>query len=367
MDPIEFYHQAIISGQYRHDKAQLSVIDAFQEVYDSLVRAEKKSSNPFARTLKRLFSKKSGHVRGLYLWGDVGRGKTWLMNQFYACLPFDNKVRLHFHHFMLSVHERLSDLKNQKDPLKIMARDFASAYRVLCLDEFIVTNITDAMLLYGLLDALFENGVTLIATSNRVPDDLYLNGLQRARFLPAIELIKQNTSVVHLDSTIDHRLALLEQDDVYYTPISSDTNKVLGQRLQALATDNIRMGRSLTILNRVVPTIACATEIAWFDFNMLCDAPRAAQDYIQLANDFHTIILSDVPILDKYLDDKARRFIYLIDELYDNKVKLIMSAEAPPDELYKGDMLKFAFNRTSSRLIEMRSKEYLEKPHLSSQ
>ena len=367
MNPTERYQRAIESGSYQDDAAQRVAIKAFQRIYDNLVIADKRSKTLVNRAFHKLAGRKREPIQGLYIWGDVGRGKTWLMNQFYESLPFDNKVRLHFHHFMLTVHERLSELKNQKDPLKIMARDFAAEYRVLCLDEFIVTNITDAMLLYGLLDALFGYGVTLIATSNRVPDDLYLNGLQRKRFLPAIALIKQKTRELHLNSSTDHRLALLQQADIYYTPISEDTNKKLGQRLQTMAINNIKMGKVLNILNREIQTIACADEIAWFDFNALCDAPRAAQDYIELAREFHTIVVSNVPVLDEYQDDKARRFIYLIDELYDNRVKLIMSSEAQPEELYTGEMLKFAFNRTRSRLMEMRSKEYLSTPHISEQ
>ena len=228
-----------------------------------------------------------------------------------------------------------------------------------------MTNITDAMLLYGLLDELFKKGVTLVATSNRAPDELYKNGLQRERFLPAIDLINQHTRVFHLNSETDHRLALLEQSDVYYSPISDDTDQQLEQRMLVLAAGDIEKNKMLTVLGRPVQTIACANEIAWFDFNVLCGAPRAAQDYIELAQEYRTLILSNVPIMDEYLDDKARRFIYLIDELYDKNVKLIISAAALPNELYIGDMLEFAFNRTSSRLIEMRSVAYLEKPHTS--
>ena len=367
INPTELYEQAVKSGRYQDDAAQRVAIKTLQQIFDELILSQKKSSTYVNRAFRLITGLRPEPVRGLYLWGDVGRGKTWLMNQFYESLPFDNKVRLHFHHFMLSVHARLAELKQQKNPLNVMAKDFADEYCVICLDEFIVTNITDAMLLYGLLDALFHNGVTLIATSNRVPDDLYLNGLQRERFLPAIDLIKQHTRELHLNSPTDHRLALLQQSDVYYTPITHDTDKQLGKRLQTMAIDNIKMGKVLNILNRDIKTIACADEIAWFDFNALCDAPRAAQDYIELAREYHTIVLSNVPVMDEYLDDKARRFIYLVDELYDNRVKLIISSEALPENLYTGDMLKFAFNRTSSRLMEMRSREYLKTPHITEQ
>ena len=302
-------------------------------------------------------------VTGLYIWGDVGRGKTWLMNLFYESLPFDNKLRLHFHHFMLDIHENLAKLHKQKNPLTVIAREYAARYRVLCLDEFIVTNITDAMLLSGLLQALFDNGVTLVATSNRIPDDLYKNGLQRERFLPAIDLIKQHTRVMHIDGDTDHRISLLEQNDIYYSPVSAQTNDELTKRMKLLAPGPISRDHVLTIHKRPIKTVMHADEIAWFEFNILCDAPRATPDYIELARDYHSIILSNVPVMDENMDDKARRFIYLIDELYDRKVKLIISADASPENLYTGDMLRFAFNRTSSRLIEMRSKDYLKKPH----
>jgi cell division protein ZapE len=285
------------------------------------------------------------------------------MNLFYQSLPEQNKLRMHFHHFMLDVHEKLGSLEKQKNPLTAIARDYAARYRVLCLDEFIVTNIADAMLLSGLLQALFNHGVTLVATSNRVPDDLYKNGLQRERFIPAIALIKQHTRIIHMDGNIDHRLALLEQDDIYYSPVTADTSERLAKHMKSLAPGTIIKDQVLTIHKRPVKTVMLADEIAWFEFKTLCDAPRATADYIQLARDYHTIILSNVPLMDENMDDRARRFIYLIDELYDRNVKLIISADASPEKLYTGSMLRFAFNRTSSRLIEMRSKEYLEKPH----
>ncbi len=359
MGPAEQYQRILQSGSHKKDSAQQVAIEAFQQIHDQLP-ANSKPPNSF---MAALFGKKSDAAQGLYLWGGVGRGKTWLMNLFYESLPFEDKQRLHFHHFMLDVHQRLAELKNQKNPLQLIAKDYAEKYRVLCLDEFIVTNITDAMLLYGLLDALFSYDMVLVATSNRVPDDLYLNGLQRERFLPAIDLIKQHTQVLHLGGGTDHRLALLEQTDVYYTPITQTTHAELEQRMLSLATDQIENNKILNVLNREIQTIACADEIAWFDFDVLCNAPRAAQDYIVLAEDFHTLLLSNVPMMSEYHDDKARRFIYLIDELYDKSVKLILSAETLPEQLYTGEMLQFAFNRTRSRLIEMRSEQYLSKPH----
>lgn len=365
MQPIEAYHQHLKKNGFVADPAQEQAVAALQLLHAELVASTTSQITIIKRMLCLLTRCHTTPVQGMYIWGGVGRGKTWLMNLFYESLPFNNKLRLHFHHFMLDVHEKLANLHNRKNPLTVIAKDFAADYQVLCLDEFIVTNITDAMLLSGLLEALFNNGVTLIATSNRVPDDLYKNGLQRERFLPAIELIKQRTHVIHVDGDTDHRIALLEQDDVYYTPITAETNDKLTKRMQSLAPCTISHNSELTILKRPIKTLMHAEEIAWFKFGALCDAPRATPDYIILAREYHTIILSSVPVMDENMDDKARRFIYLIDELYDRSVKLIISADAMPEKLYTGDMLKFAFNRTSSRLIEMRSKEYLEKPHKS--
>jgi cell division protein ZapE len=365
MQPVAAYHRDLKKLGFVTDPAQKQAVDALQQLHGELVANTTSQISAIKRRLCLLINCHATPVRGLYIWGGVGRGKTWLMNLFYESLPFDNKLRLHFHHFMLAVHEKLAILNKQKNPLTLIAEDFAAKYQVLCLDEFIVTNITDAMLLSGLLQELFNNGVTLVATSNRVPDDLYKNGLQRERFLPAIDLIKHHTGVMHMDGDTDHRIALLEQDDIYYTPITTSTNDKLAVRMESLAPGTIIDGHVLTIHKRPVKTLMHADEIAWFEFNTLCDAPRATPDYIQLAREYHTIILSDVPVMDEDMDDKARRFIYLIDELYDRSVKLVISAEAAPEKLYTGDMLNFAFNRTSSRLIEMRSKEYLEKPHES--
>jgi cell division protein ZapE len=365
MRPIEVYHRQLKKTGFVEDSAQKKAVDALQHLHDELL-AHTTAEMPFSRRLLSLFTNRhAAPVKGLYIWGGVGRGKTWLMNLFYESLPFENKLRLHFHHFMLDVHEQLAGLHKLKNPLTVIAGNFAKKYRVLCLDEFIVTNITDAMLLSGLLEALVNNGVTLVATSNRIPDDLYKNGLQRERFLPAIELIKQHAHVMHIDGDTDHRIALLEQDDVYYTPVTAGTDDKLEKRMESLAPGAISYDHVLTIHKRPVKTRMHADEIAWFEFDVLCGAPRAAPDYIELANDYHTIIVSNVPVLDENTDDKARRFIYLIDELYDRCVKLVISADAAPEKLYTGDMLEFAFNRTSSRLIEMRSKEYLEKAHIS--
>jgi cell division protein ZapE len=363
MGPAEKYQDILTNYGFSEDAAQQHVVAALQQLHDQLARGHDHGGNQLTAFMSRLLRRKTTPVRGLYIWGGVGRGKTWLMNLFHETLPFDDKLRLHFHNFMLDVHARLSQLQKQKNPLKQIARDFANRYRVLCLDEFIVTNITDAMLLYGLLDELFNNGVIVVATSNRAPDELYKNGLQRERFLPAIALLKQHTRVMQIDGNTDHRLALLEKADTYYTPISPDIDTRLFERFKSLSSSRIEHDRVLSINDRPVRTRVCGNEIAWFDFDALCEAPRAAPDYIVLARDFHTLILSGVPVMDESREDSARRFIYLIDALYDRNVKLIISAAAVPEQLYCGRILAFPYRRTSSRLIEMRSEAYLEKPH----
>lgn len=346
-----------------NDSVQHTAIEKLALLSDKLIDDRNEPISTWSRIASLLLRHHTEPVIGLYLWGGVGRGKTWLMNLFYEELDITEKNRIHFHHFMLSIHEKLGDLKQQKNPLQIIARQLSEKYRVLCIDEFIVTNITDAMILSELLHALFKHRMCLVVTSNRIPDDLYLNGLQRERFLPAIDQINTHTEVFHLDGGIDHRTSLLEHADIYYCPISDDTNRLLDRQMNDLAITPVIENRTLQILNRDIATIKCSDEVAWFDFKAICSAPRAAQDYIELAHQFTTIFISDIPVMGESTDDKARRFIYLIDELYDRNVKLIVSAMAHPEDLYRGNMLKFAFQRTSSRLIEMRSHHYLSQPH----
>jgi cell division protein ZapE len=367
MSLIEHYTTALQQPDMVSDAAQQQAITKLDALSNALVT---QTSKPFSGFLTRHLplTRHLSTINGLYLWGDVGRGKTWLMNLFYEELPVRKKCRIHFHHFMLDIHEKLDVLSkqksgNRKNPLQSIARDLAEKYRVICIDEFIVTNITDAMILGELLEALFKNSVCLVVTSNRIPDDLYINGLQRERFLPAIELIKTHMEIFHLDGGVDHRTSLLEQSDIYYCPADALVDQTILQRMQELAVTPVTKNRILKILHREIKTRYCSDEVAWFEFETICTSPRAAQDYIALAQQFNTIIVTNIPVMDEYSDDKARRFIYLIDELYDRNVKLIASAEAEPDNLYHGNMLEFAFHRTSSRLIEMRSHQYLSQQH----
>lgn len=363
MSLIKLYQDALSQPDMVQDSAQQEAITKLQTLTEHLQDSEKNSWLFQLLIYSPIKSWRPEPVKGLYLWGGVGRGKTWLMNLFYRQLKIKNKKRIHFHHFMLSIHEQLGELKKQKNPLQVIARNIAKSYRVLCIDEFIVTNITDAMILSELLHTLFKYQVCLVATSNRVPDDLYLNGLQRERFLPAIELIKKHTEVFKLDSGIDHRSALLEHDDIYYLRSDEAAIGKIKQRMQELAISPITESKVLRIFKRDIKTLCCSDEIVWFDFEIICSAPRASQDYIELAEKYNTVIITEIPLLDEYSDDKTRRFIYLIDELYDRNVKLIACAAAEPDALYSGSMLQFAFQRTCSRLIEMRSHKYLSQAH----
>lgn len=375
MSLIEHYHNALKQPDMTHDAAQEQAVVKLENLLLALQAGDELTfSQTLAQQFKKFFPSQQqiNKTQGLYLWGGVGRGKTWLMNLFFDELNITQKKRIHFHHFMLEIHQQLTAINSPartksktKNPLKHIAKQIAKEYKVLCIDEFIVTNITDAMILSELLHALFKYEICLVATSNRVPDDLYLNGLQRDRFLPAIELIKTHTEVFHLDSGVDHRASLLENADTYYTPIDDNTEQKIRIRMQELAITPIIENQVLTIQNREIQTVRASDEIACFAFDTICSTPRASQDYIELAQKFSSIILLNIPLLDEYSDDKARRLIYLIDELYDRNVTLIASAAAEPEKLYNGKMLEFAFHRTSSRLIEMRSQQYLTQSHRS--
>jgi cell division protein ZapE len=300
--------------------------------------------------------------RGLYVWGGVGRGKTWLMDLFFQSLPFKDKQRWHFHRFMQFVHDELKKHQDQPDPLELIAEKTAKKTRVLCFDELFVADIADAMLLGGLFRGLFARGVTLVATSNSPPDDLYKEGLQRARFLPAIKLLKEHTKVVHMDEGVDYRLRQLERATTWFVP-GGDATSELDQLFEVMAGEPGKVDATLTLNHRRLHPHRQADEVIWFTFKELCDGPRGQADYIEIARCYHTVFLSDAPILTGESENQARRFVTLVDEFYDRAVKLIVSAAAPIHELYRGSKLTFEFERTKSRLIEMQSQEYLARPH----
>ncbi len=302
-------------------------------------------------------------IKGLYFWGGVGRGKTFLMDLFYEELETTQKKRLHFHRFMREVHRQLRDLQGEPNPLRKVAASFAAEAKVICFDEFFVSDITDAMLLAGLLDELFRLGVTLVATSNVAPDHLYENGLQRRKFLPAIELLNTYTRVHNLDGGVDYRLRALESAEIYHFPLDDTAESGLVSAFRSLSPDEGKPDIILPIEGRNIATRRCGDGVAWFDFSALCDGPRSQNDYIELAKLFQTVLVGNVPRMDEKKEDQARRFISLVDEFYDRNVKLIISAETHILDLYHGNRLTFEFQRTESRLQEMQSKEYLAREH----
>ncbi|HAZ98452.1 MAG TPA: cell division protein ZapE, partial [Halomonas sp.] len=302
-------------------------------------------------------------VKGLYFWGGVGRGKTYLVDTFYEALPFPEKMRTHFHRFMQRVHNELTHYKGEKNPLTLIAGKFAAEARVICFDEFFVKDITDAMILANLLEALFQRGVVLVATSNIVPDDLYKDGLQRARFVPAIELVNRHCEVVNVDSGIDYRLRALERAEIFHAPLDAAAEKELARSFREIAGQPGEEGAPLEVNHRVLKTRRLHEDVVWFEFAELCDGPRSQNDYIELAREFHTVLVANVPRMDGKMDDQARRFINMVDEFYDRGVKLLMSAEVPVESLYSDGKLTFEFQRTLSRLQEMQSREYLALAH----
>jgi cell division protein ZapE len=360
LSPLERYRQALETRGFEHDPAQARVVEALDRLYHDLVAVQ--PNGAWQRLLTR-FNKRTSPIRGLYIWGAVGRGKTWLMDCFYRSLPFTDKRRLHFHHFMRAVHDELKTLREHEDPLAKVAARWADSTRVICFDEFAVADIADATILGRLLSHLFARGVTLVATSNIAPDDLYKGGLKRELFLPAIGQIKKHTRTIHCDNGDDYRLRQLSQARLYYTPLGRKTDQALDERFEAIAGTVEKSDEPLLIEGREITPRRVADGVAWFGFDALCTGPRSADDYIEIARLFHTVILSDVPRLDADREAETRRFIALVDEFYDRSVKLIVSAAAKTNDLYDGQRLRMEFERTRSRLIEMQSKEYLSRPH----
>ncbi|MBM4197584.1 MAG: AFG1 family ATPase [Gammaproteobacteria bacterium] len=357
------YAAALDRRGFAGDPAQERAIALLSRVAADL-SVERSHRGIAARLSRRLDRPAPPPVRGAYLWGGVGRGKTWVMDLFFESLPFRDKLRYHFHRLMYRVHGRLKSLPNREDPLKIVAAEFAEQARVICFDEFYVTDIADAMILGNLLDALFRRGVTLVATSNIPPEDLYRDGLQRQRFLPAIDLIRGHTEVLQVDAGIDYRLRVLEQAEIWHSPLDTDADTNLSGWFSAIAPDAGTRGQPIEINDRDIPARRRADGIAWFDFAALCAGPRSQDDYIEIARAFQTVILSAVPVMNETSENEARRFIALVEEFYDRRVKLIVSAEAPIETIYRGQRLGQEFERTRSRLLEMQSHDYLAAPHV---
>lgn len=368
MSIVDEYNKQLEQNNFIKDEQQSDIVEQLSDLQKQL-ELHHQHRKSLSHKVTSLFSQQNNSPQGCYIWGDVGRGKTWLMDMFFDTFTEESllgkhKVRLHFHHFMQLIHDQLSLVGEHRNPLKQIARVFAKRYQLLCLDEFHVSDITDAMLLYGLLENLFNEGVVLVATSNQPPDDLYKNGLQRDRFLPAIALIKSNCTSLYLNGPADHRLRLLEKADTWYLTNASTQNE-LESRFLDLVTSPAQRQFSIHINYRRIQTKLYANDMIWFDFMVICGDQRGSADYIEIARQFHTVFISDIPLIDDSKNDKAKRFVNMIDEFYDRNVNLLCSAETKPDGLYTGTQLKFEFKRTISRLQEMRSHEYMQRPHKS--
>lgn len=361
--PRLLYERDLGRGTISADPQQQVAVDALERCFRSLLALQQPRPR-WQSLLPAFLAPRSGPLRGLYLWGGVGRGKTYLMDLFFHALPGERKLRMHFHRFMQRVHQGLREAAGQANPLREVAARIAEQTDVVCFDEFFVSDIGDAMLLANLLEALFEAGVMLVTTSNIPPDRLYERGLQRQKFLPAIDLIKAHTQVLHLDGDLDYRLRSLDRVPVWLQPHDAAACEALERLFEDLCRGlQVLRGQPLEIEGREINCRARTEGVAWFAFADLCRGPRGAADYIELARQYHTIFIMDVPVMGDDRDDEARRFLTLVDEFYDRGVKLVVSAAAAPTGLYTGRELDFAFQRTASRLLEMQTRDYLAGAH----
>src|SRR5690625_3121683 len=354
MNVREYYLKALLVRGFTMDPAQQAALERLKVFKDNRIEFKQARSG----RLRRIFGRPEV-PRGVYLWGGVGRGKSFLMDAFYQTIPLKRKTRLHFHEFMRGVHEELRAVRGRSDPLDEVARRIARRYRLICFDEFHVSDIADAMILYRLLLRLFEYGTSFVMTSNYEPSTLYPDGLHRDRILPAIDLIYERLDVLNVDAGIDYRRQTLSTVRSYLYPLNEETQGELEASYERLI-DTAAMDPVLTIEQRQIKAVARGGNIVWFDFQTLCGGPRSQNDYLALAERFNIVILSDVPRMGPRHASEARRFTWLIDVFYDHKVKLIMSAECPPDELYTDGPMSGEFHRTVSRIVEMQSKEYLQ-------
>ncbi len=350
MTPFEYYQKKIATGEILNDPQQLAVIEKFQTIYKVLLQQPLGFISRF---------RKKHPPRGLYLWGSVGIGKTFLMDTFYYSLPFEEKQRIHFYAFMQEVHHQLRTLQGTKNPLQSIAKNWAQKTRVLCFDELIVNDIADALLLGGLFKALFEQGICLIITSNAPPDDLYKNGLQRELFLPAIAQIKTNLEVVHLQIIDDYRTYYGKHSDYYWYPLTTKTLENMEQSFLKFSQGALPKLTPLQINDRMIRVKKQADAIVWFDFMDICGIPRSQEDYLALTKQFHTILVSNLTRIGAHENDLARSFIRFIDVLYDNQIRLVIAAAQPIEQIYTSGQLLFEFARTRSRLTQMQSGDWL--------
>ncbi|BBL20418.1 hypothetical protein F939_01577 [Acinetobacter radioresistens DSM 6976 = NBRC 102413 = CIP 103788] len=357
VSPAERYSQALSSGQFLPDEAQAQAVQELDRVWHELIHRYKASKKAF-----RCFRRQTA-PRGVYMWGGVGRGKTWLMDQFFESIPFRRKLRMHFHHFMQHVHRELNKLSGQRNPLDLVADQIYKDAVIICFDEFFVSNVTDAMILSDLFQKLFQRGITLVATSNIAPDGLYKNGIHRDRFLPTIEMVKKNCVVLNVDAGVDYRLRVLKQAQLFKAPLSHEAQQWIAQRFSALTQTQVQSQESIIINNRIVETIGHTEDVLWCEFSELCLKPRSPSDFIEIANIYNTVLVSNVPHLTDQINDATRRFIYLVDEFYDRGVKLLLTSQDDIINIYQGEKLAFEIERTRSRLLEMQSDEYLHSEH----
>lgn len=358
--PLERYQAALATGDFSEDAVQLAAVTYMDNLYHEIIKSQDSSGGGW---FSSLFKSKPVMPKGLYMWGGVGRGKTWMMDMFYESLPIKRKMRMHFHHFMQRVQRELVALQGQADPLKKVADIIHQEAVVICFDEFFVSNVSDAMILGDLFSMLFDRGITLVATSNIEPSGLYKNGIHRDRFLPAIAQVEKYTTVMNIDAGIDYRLRLLKQAKLYSSPLTDDTKDWLSERFDTLAGGQTISTSPIMIGGRNIDVIKRTETMLLADFRALCMQPRSAADFIEIANDFDTVMVDNVPALNDTLMDPTRRFIYLVDEFYDRRVKLLIRAEQSILELYQGEKLAFEIERTRSRLLEMQSEEYLAEEH----
>jgi cell division protein ZapE len=352
----EAYREALSARGFTADEAQSAALERLQQLHDAFVVFKAKRSNRFKKLLNR-----PEVPRGVWLYGGVGRGKSFLMDCFYGAVTVQRKTRIHFHEFMRGVHRDLDELKGMANPLDEVARRIARRFRLICFDEFHVSDIADAMILERLMRGLFDNGVTFVITSNYEPDKLYPDGLHRDRILPAIALLKQNLDLLCVDAGVDYRRRSMQQVQAYHFPLGVEADTALRDAFRALAEPHDEEP-VLRIENREIRALRRSGGVVWFDFRTLCGGPRSQNDYLEIACQFHTVILSDVPRMSAAMSSEARRFVWLIDVLYDQKVKLLISAQCEPEDLYTSGAMAGEFHRTVSRIVEMQSREYLEAP-----
>jgi cell division protein ZapE len=352
MTPLDYYNEQVKKGLIFSDPEQLVALNKLELVQQALIEETQKRSSLLS------FMRSPKLVKGIYLWGGVGIGKTFLMDCFYHTLPFVNKKRMHFHQFMQLVHNQLTQHQGEKDPLQVIAKELSQQACVLCFDEFFVSDITDAMLLGRLISALFSFGVCLVTTSNVEPDALYKNGLQRSQFLPAIALIKNDTTVMHMPATTDYRLRHLKEAGVFYTPLDEKSKQSMEKTFEVLTEGQQIQTQPVNICGRDINVIKSTQDVVWFEFDAICHVPRSQKDYLEIAQKFKTVFISDIPIIESNEKDTICLFISLIDVLYDARIRLVFSAAEPVEQIYNRGYMIMEFTRTNSRLLEMQSLDY---------